>query len=94
MNPSPEARRALADCINARHEAGCSYRRIAASYPGVTFQTLNRIALSDGEWIPKDRHVLAALGLITRKRADEHTKRIRREVNKMARETQKAMEVG
>jgi hypothetical protein len=69
-----------------------SYRKIAAEdFPGVKAGTLNRIAKGDGRWMPKDREILRALGLIVPQQADEHTKRIRRLTNRMARETRKAL---
>lgn len=87
-----EAACKLAKSIIALHAEVRSYRKIAERYPGVTFQTIGRIAKSGGAWIPKDRKVLRALGLIEpRKKADEHTKRIRREINYMVRETKKAV---
>jgi hypothetical protein len=47
---------------NAR---GRSWRKIAREDYGdkVNFATLNRIAKSGGEWIPKNKEILVALGL-------------------------------
>jgi len=41
-----------------------SWRKIAQDYPGVSFATLNRIAKSKGEWVPKSVHLQELLGLI------------------------------
>lgn len=43
---------------------GASWRQLEEKY-GVNFATLNRIANSRGEWLPKDVDVLKKLGLIT-----------------------------
>ena len=56
---------ALALHLIAEHDLGRSWRTIAREDYGnqVHFATLNRIALSAGEWLPKDKQVLTALGL-------------------------------
>lgn len=45
-----------------------SWRDIADEYPGVNFATLNRIANSNGKWIPKNKHIQELLGLFPQKR--------------------------
>ena len=50
----------LARRLNRLH-AKKSWRRIAEDYPGVSFATLNRIATSGGDWLPKSKEILAAL---------------------------------
>lgn len=55
----------LAKRLLDKNRAGCSWRKIAAEDYGnqVNFATLNRIALSDGEWLPKDEKTLIVLRL-------------------------------
>lgn len=65
-----------------------SWRRVADCYPGVTFQTLNRIATSAGEWTPKEHKTLIALGLI--KSRTPRTK-VQKAIDRMARETRQAV---
>ena len=43
---------------------GLHWREIAEFYPGVSFATLNRIAKSKGEWVPKSVHLQELLGII------------------------------
>ena len=59
---SPKAKK-LARSLLRANRRGYSWRQIAADYPGVHFATLNRIANSGGEWLPKDDETLIALGL-------------------------------
>jgi hypothetical protein len=91
MTYTKEDARNLAFCIQALHLEK-SYRKIAVEdFPGVKAGTLNRIAKEEGRWIPKDRRILKALGLLAPQQVDEHTKRVRRLTNRMARETRKAL---
>ena len=86
----------LACSLQAAHCELKSWRKIAKKYyqDKVSFATLCRIANSDGKWLPKDKEVLMLLGIWEpRKPADAHTLRIRREVNRMARDTKKALEI-
>ena len=62
-----------------------SWRKVAAGYPGVNHETLRRIARTD--YLPKDRRILRALGLVTRGPRTEIQKRI----SKMVRATRKAL---
>lgn len=56
--------RKIAKRILAEHEKGRSYRAIVEQdYPSIKPGTLNRFAKSQGEWIPKNKEILAALGL-------------------------------
>lgn len=56
--------RKIAKRILAEHEKGRSYRAIVEQdFPSVKPGTLNRFAKSEGEWIPKSKEILAALGL-------------------------------
>ena len=61
-----EIRLKIAQELKARNGLGESWRKIAASYnhPAVKAGTLCRIASSNGDWLPKDRSILEALGLI------------------------------
>lgn len=80
----------IADELNAKHAAGRSWRDIARDYPGVTFQMLNKIALTGK--LPRDRKILRALGL-TAKRPEEFPGqgRVRRKIAKLAKETREAL---
>lgn len=88
------------------HRKGRSYRTIAREdYPTldddgeliVKFGTLNRIAISRGEWFPKDRKILVALGLKKplQKRVPEPIpewlKRIKKHIATMRADTRKAV---
>lgn len=66
---------------------GRSWREIAREdfRDRVHFVTLNRIALSGGKWLPKDRKILNILGLIERK---PRTK-IQKAITRLARQTNK-----
>lgn len=81
------AARRLADELNALHESGQSWRSLARQYPGVKPGTLCRFAKSGGEWTPKSKKILRALGLVERRRRTEMEKRI----SEMARATRKAV---
>lgn len=79
----------LAASLQAAHLELKSWRKIAKKYYGdhVHFATLNRIANSEGQWLPKDRKVLITLGLVERRRRTE----IEKAVSRMARRTKKAV---
>lgn len=63
-NNGKERVQRLARRILRENKKGRSYRIIAREdYPTVKAGTLNRIANSKGEWIPKDECILIALGL-------------------------------
>lgn len=63
-----------------------SWRQVAEEFfLGVKFGTLQRIA--GGDYLPKDRKILRALGLVERRKMTDTEKRIA----KMARETRKAV---
>lgn len=88
MTLDPAAALAIASQIQALHLEK-SYRQIAREdFPGVAPGTLNRIANSNGAWLPKDRKILKALGLVGQGR--RRTK-VEKAITKMARETRKAV---
>lgn len=101
MTKTTEAARKLAQELKARNNLGESWRAIADAFPRrpdgsqiVKAGTLNRIALTNGEWVPRDREILIALGLIqSRKPADqpEWLRRTKKAIRKMARDTKKAV---
>lgn len=76
------------------NHSGRSWRKIAKEDYGnrVNFATLNRVAHSGGEWLPKDRRILEALGLVDPRKPREwlpgewKTTRI---ISRMAKETEK-----
>jgi hypothetical protein len=57
----------LASALLRENRRGRSWRTIARDDYGdrVNFATLNRIAISKGDWLPKDEEVLKVLGLVT-----------------------------
>jgi hypothetical protein len=65
MTITAEAVRKLAQELKDRNEHE-SWRKIAESYgnPIIKAGTLCRIAREAGEWIPKDKEILIALGLV------------------------------
>jgi hypothetical protein len=70
-----------------------SWRRIARDYYGdrVHFATLCRIANTDGEWLPKDRHILIVLGLVEERKRRQLLPgewKTQRNIGKMKRETE------
>jgi hypothetical protein len=75
----------LADYLLRENRGGRSWRTIAREDYGdrVHFATLNRIALSGGGWLPRDRRVLRVLGLVE---ARKRTK-VEKAISKMARDT-------
>jgi hypothetical protein len=87
----PTAARAKAAEIQALHDRLHSWRKVAALFPGVPAGTLNRIAKSGGEYLPKDRAALRVLGLVGRR---ERTvlpgeRKMQRRIGKMAKETER-----
>ena len=92
MTPTPSAA-ALAAELQELHNALRSWRKVQRlHYPAVNFATLNRVARSGGEWLPKDRRILIALGLVKAKpELTEHENRIMKARNKMVRATRKAV---
>jgi hypothetical protein len=79
----------LAQHLIAAHASGRSWRRIATEdyADQVHFAALNRIALSGGEWLPRSRKILRALGLLEQKQTTPHERRVRRKIAKLAKET-------
>jgi len=88
MTITVEARRELVKRLMEQYAEIRSWRKVADHYPGVTFQTINRIATSEGEWLPKERKILVALGLMA---ARAPRTRIQKAIDRMARETKKAV---
>jgi hypothetical protein len=86
MTITPEERQELVKRLLEQYGEIRSWRKVAEQYPGVTFQTLNRIATSEGEWLPKERGVLVALGLIKPK---PPRTRIQKAIDRMVRNMKK-----
>ena len=103
MTITAKAAQELAKRLIDDHEQGHSWRAIADTFPRradgsqvVKAGTLCRIATENGAWLPKDREILIALGLIQiRKQADqpEWLKRRKKAIRRMAKETRKALKV-
>ncbi len=76
------------------HSHGRSWRRIAREDYGnqVNFATLNRFAIHEGKWIPKDRKIQKALGLIEA-RPEEWCgqKKIMSRIRAMVKQTKKSV---
>lgn len=91
--------RKLAQELKARNALKESWRAIAESYPGrpdgsqiIKAGTLCRIANSDGAYLPDDREILKALGLIEQpKQKTAHEVRTRKHIESMARKTKRAV---
>ena len=77
----------LAQWLLSENRAGRSWRKIAKEdfNNQVHFATLNRIALSGGAWLPKERKTLIVLGLVERR---QRTK-IEKAISRMVRQTKK-----
>jgi hypothetical protein len=92
---------ALLEQIAEQYARLQSWRKVAECYPRradgsqiVKAGTLNRISHEAGEWIPKDREILLALGLIevrSKEPQPEWLQRRKKAIRKMARETRKAV---
>jgi hypothetical protein len=62
---SSKAKRLARELLKKRAQRG-NWRDVQEyDYPSVNFATLNRIANSKGEWLPKDEEILKVLGLVT-----------------------------
>lgn len=61
---TPRARKLAKSLLN-ENSHGRSWRKIAREDYGdtVNYATLNRFAKSQGDWLPKNKEILAALGL-------------------------------
>jgi len=79
----------LAERLLSENRSGRSWRAIAREdYRNrVNFATLNRIANSGGAWLPKERKILRALGLVERRKRTP----IQKAISRMVRDTRKAM---
>ena len=83
--------RRLANRILREHRKGRSYRKIAREdYPGVKPGTLNRFAKGKGAYIPKDRDILIALGLM-RERKPRVPSPIQMQIHNMAEGVKQAL---
>lgn len=61
-------KKALLSLISIEHDQNkLSYRKIAklSNNPVVTGQTVGRVAKSKGQWMPKTKKILSALGVIS-----------------------------
>jgi hypothetical protein len=95
------ARTALLEQIAEQYSRLRSWRKVAECYPRradgsqiVKAGTLNRITNEAGEWIPKDREILVALGLIAERSKEpqpEWLRRRKKAIRKMVKETKKAV---
>jgi hypothetical protein len=76
MNVSlAKAKKLARSLLRENRKNGRSWRVIAREdySDRVNYATLNRFANSKGTWIPKDEHILIALGLITPRRQQPKT---------------------
>lgn len=88
MTVSPDLAAAKAAELQDLHDRYKSWRKVAALYPPIVKPgTLCRIVKSQGAYLPDDRKILWALGLIERRKRSEIEERISR----MAKETRKAL---
>jgi hypothetical protein len=95
MTIDPTAARAKAAEIQALHIELHSWRKVAKQYfPDVSPGTLNRIAKSGGAYLPKDRKILRALGLIQARPKQvwlPGERRVQRKIGTMAKKTEEAV---
>ena len=94
METDTSAAETLAKRLQDENDRGRSWRRIAREDYGnkVHFATLNRIAIHGGEWLPKGRNVLIALGLKHRHMEEwSGQKNVRSSIRKMVKDTRKAL---
>lgn len=104
MTITAEAARELAKWLNEVNQSGrscSSWRKIADRYtlcPDgsrlVKAGTLCRIATTEGEWLPKSKEILTALGLIklrTQEPQPEWLKRRKKAIRRMVKDTKKAV---
>lgn len=86
----------LAKRLLDENQRGRSWRKIAREDYGnrVNFATLNRFALHEGKWVPKDRKIQKALGLIEPRAADpDWLKRRKKAIRRMVKDTKNALKV-
>jgi hypothetical protein len=101
MTITAEAIRELVKRLIEEHALGHSWRAIAGEYPRradgsqlVKAGTLCRIASEAGEWIPKNKEILIALGLVAVRMKEPQPEWLikrKRAIRRMARETRKAV---
>ena len=72
-----------------------TWRDVARDYPEIVKAgTLNRIAKSDGAWLPKKHEVLSALGLLkTVERQADWQRKVKKSIALMAKATRESMQV-
>jgi hypothetical protein len=95
MTVTKAAAQKLAQELKTRNEHE-SWRKIAESYgnPIIKPGTLCRIANEAGEWLPKDREILVALGLIegrSKEPQPEWLRRRKKAIRRMVKETKQAV---
>lgn len=101
MTITAEAIRELVKRLIEEHALGHSWRAIADTFPRradgsqiVKAGTLCRIASEAGEWIPKDKEILIALGLVVpRMKEDqpEWLQRRKKAIRRMVKQTKQAV---
>ncbi len=84
----------LAKRLLSENNSGRSWRKIAREDYGdkVNFATLNRIAIHDGKWVPKDRKIQRVLGLIEPKPEEWCGQRnIKKAIRAMVKDTKRSI---
>ena len=96
MSVSNTSARKVAKQLNQKHAKLHSWRLVAGDYqsPVIKAGTLNRIANTDGEWLPCDEEILIALGLMKPRKPKPNPrvipkweKRVRKQIATMAKQT-------
>ena len=89
MTKTTEATGKLIQQLKDRHELGESWRRIAESFCSPIVKAGTLCSWVKGGKLP--REYLEPLGLATRRQVDPHTRRIKRKIAKMAKQTKEAV---
>jgi hypothetical protein len=87
MTIDPSAARAKAAELQTLHDEYKSWRKVRKlHYPDVPAGTLCRIAKSGGDYLPRDRRKLRALGLLEMDEATAYERRFKRAFTRLLKE--------
>lgn len=83
----------LAKRLNSEIAKPRTWRDVARDYPAIVKAgTLNRIAKTNGAWLPKRKEILDALGLVAHPEPlPEWLKEIKKHISKLAKNTRQEM---
>jgi hypothetical protein len=87
MTIDPSAAHALAARLRSLHDEYKSWRKVRKfHFPEVPAGTLCRIAKSGGDYLPRDRRKLRALGLLEMDEATAYERRFKRAFTRLLKE--------